>query len=232
MSQIGTQILGPVYIEILSEEAESENEVQEIDLEDLDRLGEKEEEEEPEPFPEDASGNHDKEEPENPEDEIQEQDPQKIMPRITGRIRQELPALMINWNRGDISMEEVQSIIEALIEENWPTCPAVLPVKEERLSAVLHAVLAQSSSHMPRDLPDSPFGVKRNLMREILRMQIIVESSSCFLDGPVNTSPRSRKICLQRKAIEGADLINRLCAEHVRLTNKHQLVTPQTLKMP
>jgi hypothetical protein len=106
-------------------------------LEELHRLGEKEEKEDHEPLPEDASGNpqenHDEGQPENPEDEIQEQDPEKIMRRITGRIRQEVLDLMIRWNRGEISMEEVTRIIEALIEENWPNGPA--PVKEERLSA-------------------------------------------------------------------------------------------------
>jgi hypothetical protein len=69
-------------------------------------------------------------------------------------------------------MEEVKAIIEALIEENWPTGPA--PVKEERLSAVLHAEVVQASSLMPQALADTPFAAKRDLMKNILRMQILV----------------------------------------------------------
>jgi hypothetical protein len=160
-------------MEIASGEDESENEAQEIALGRLHRLGEKREEE-PEPLPDDASGippeNDNEEEPENQEDQIQEQDPEDIMRRITGRIRQELQELMINCNR----------TVQRLIEENWPNGP----IREERLSAVLHGVVVQASSLMAKASPDTPFAAKRDLMRKLRRIKNLVGKFLVLLRWP------------------------------------------------
>jgi hypothetical protein len=57
-----------------------------------------------------------------------------------------------------------------LIDENWPECP----IKEVRLSDVLHAVLGQASALMNKEPPESCLAAKQDLMRKLFVMKILV----------------------------------------------------------
>jgi hypothetical protein len=57
-----------------------------------------------------------------------------------------------------------------VIEENWP----IAPRREERLSRVLHAVLAQGDALMPQAPAEIPIGAKKEIMMNIFRMRIVV----------------------------------------------------------
>jgi hypothetical protein len=88
---------------------------------------------------------------------------------ITGRIRQELQELMINCNRRELSQEELKTTVERLNEESWLNWP----VREERLSAVLHPGVMQASSLMAQASPDTPFAAKGDVMMKFLKMKIL-----------------------------------------------------------
>jgi hypothetical protein len=155
-----------------ADEEESDDEFQEINFEEIPRLGQQQEEAEHLPYDQWRSPeeNTDEQEPENAEDQNVEQNNEDITARITERIRQDLPKLIMNWTRGEISLEEITSTIERVIEENWP----IGPRREERLSHVLHAVLAQGDALMPQAPAEIPIAAKKEIMMKLFRMRILV----------------------------------------------------------
>jgi 3-mercaptopyruvate sulfurtransferase SseA len=73
-----------------------------------------------------------------------------------------LRQIITDWSNEQISTEDVKSIIVRLIDENWPECP----IKEVRLSHVLHAVLVQASALMDKEPPESSLAAKKRFNEE------------------------------------------------------------------